>query len=388
MDNSTLSQEFLSSDDFLRIIQSLVCDIRQQFFISTQEFDLDYFGQTVIASKLTDQECLRLASNLSQMFGINFNLISADTFSSLAKKAYNLWQKSKKTVTFATSGSTGTPKLCCHAALDLFEEAQSITPLIYKPKRVLVTVPIHHLYGFTFGLILPKLLSLPTKPIIALPSIICDQAQSTDLVVTMPLLLKKMSLLESDFKACQVISATMPLDAEAAKFLQSRQIPLLEIFGSSETSVLGTRTAHTEPFTLRPYFEIDSEKSAVTRKLACGKTHTYPLQDKFFWSTNRTFFPKGRLDTAIQIGGVNVYPEKIVAYLCNHPKVKTCSVRLDQNLGRLKAFIVLKDGLPTKDLRQELRLFVKEGLTSFEQPIRFDFGSQLPQNTLGKFVDW
>ena len=141
MDNSTLSQEFLSSDDFLRIIQSLVCDIRQQFFISSQEFDLDYFGQTVIASKLTDQECLRLASNLSQMFGINFNLISADTFSSLAKKAYNLWQKSKKTVTFATSGSTGTPKLCCHAALDLFEEAQSITPLIYKPKRVLVTVP-------------------------------------------------------------------------------------------------------------------------------------------------------------------------------------------------------------------------------------------------------
>ena len=134
--------------------------------------------------------------------------------------------------------------------------------------------------------------------------------------------------------------------------------------------------------------EIDSEKSAVTRKLACGKTHTYPLQDKFLGLTNRTFFPKGRLDTAIQIGGVNVYPEKIVAYLCNHPKVKICSVRLDQNLGRLKAFIVLKDGLPTKDLRQELRLFVKEGLTSFEQPIRFDFGSQLPQNTLGKFVDW
>ena len=179
----------------------------------------------------------------------------------------------------------------------------------------------------------------------------------------------------------------MPLEADCAKFLQSANIKLLEIFGSSETSVLGTRHLYTAPFTLRPYFR-KIAAGQVERTLYSGEKRIYPLQDNFIWPTEETFWPQGRLDTAIQIGGINVYPEKIVAYLSSNPKIRACTVRLDQNLGRLKAFIVLKDAKPSASLRQELRIFVKKGLTNVEQPVRFDFGDDLPKNPLGKFVDW
>ena len=388
MVNANLSTHLLEQADFLAISQSLVLKIRRQVLISAQEFNLAYFAGQDVASYLTSAERLELAANLKQMFALDVMVDSWTTFGALAKDLATLWQDSAQTVTFTTSGSTGKPKFCLHTAQDLAEEALSLCPLIADVKRVLVTVPIHHLYGFIFGLILPKILKLPVEACTALPSIVSAKAENDDLVVTMPLLLKKISQLSAGFKCCQVISATMPLDTLSGEFLEHQGIALLEIFGSSETGVLGTRKSLAEPFTLRPYFSKVEQEEAVVRRQAHGQAKRYPLQDNFIWPTERTFWPQGRLDAAIQIGGVNVYPEKIKAYLCRHPKVKTCAVRLDQNLGRIKAFIVLSQGEPTQSLRQELRSFVKEGLTSFEQPVRFDFGEELPKNELGKFVDW
>jgi 4-coumarate--CoA ligase len=70
--------------------------------------------------------------------------------------------------------------------------------------------------------------------------------------------------------------------------------------------------------------------------------------------------------------------------------VAEVSVRLDTSLPepRLKAFVVPAAGADTQRLPAELTAWCASRLAAPERPVRFDLGTAMPRNELGKMADW
>ncbi|WP_407927902.1 AMP-binding enzyme [Belnapia arida] len=98
----------------------------------------------------------------------------------------------------------------------------------------------------------------------------------------------------------------------------------------------------------------------------------------------------GRKDHAVQVGGVNVYPDRIAARLREHPLVADCVVRLDSCLAepRLKAFAIPAPGAEPQRLAAELEAWCRSAFPAPERPVRIDCGPALPVSELGKLTDW
>lgn len=150
-----------------------------------------------------------------------------------------------------TSGSTGTPaphyKTFGRLQLAIQGGASRLWEATGGPCSVIGTVPIRHMYGLEFSVLLPTVGSgiLSTR----IPFFPADIASSLEemplprLLVITPYHLRK--LIESGVKLPEVsavLSATAPLSVELA--MQTEALlgcPVLEIYGSTETGQLALR---------------------------------------------------------------------------------------------------------------------------------------------------
>ena len=130
---------------------------------------------------------------------------------------------------------------------------------------------------------------------------------------------------------------------------------------------------------------------SLERTMADGQRRTYPLQDRLDWSGVNRFRPAGRIDQAVQVGGVNVFPGYVTDVLKLHPQVADASVRLmraDEG-HRLKAFVVARAPAPEPEpLRAQLHGWLGERLSAAECPAAISFGPALPRGASGKLADW
>jgi long-chain acyl-CoA synthetase len=85
--------------------------------------------------------------------------------------------------------------------------------------------------------------------------------------------------------------------------------PLLHIYGSSETSGVGWRDWPEAGYQLHPFWSrIPGQEQALVRHFPSGQTTTVDVQDQMNWLAPDRFQPGPRLDGAVQVGGVNVFP--------------------------------------------------------------------------------
>jgi len=115
------------------------------------------------------------------------------------------------------------------------------------------------------------------------------------------------------------------------------------------------------------------------------------LQDRLAWRDDGRFQPDGRIDQAVQVGGVNVFPGYVADVLRLHPAVLEASVRrMRPDEGeRLKAFVVVRDGVtPDAGLQAGLHDWLGERLAAPECPAAYSFGPRLPRGASGKLADW
>ncbi len=114
------------------------------------------------------------------------------------------------------------------------------------------------------------------------------------------------------------------------------------------------------------------------------------MQDRVEWLTATSFRIGGRLDTAVQVGGINVFPERVRQVILAHPDVREAAVRpMAAHEGqRLKAFIVPAPGAELSALREDIARWLGSRLSAPEQPKAFNFGTSLPVNETGKACDW
>ncbi len=344
-----------------------------------------------------DTDRIAICQAFMQMFNLEHSIPSTtECFGNYVEKLYKSWRSGPLNITFFTSGSTGKPKPCTHPELHLRQELIGIAPLLENRKSALVTVPLHHLYGFSFGLLLPMTLQIPIRLEAPIPTAIAHQVKDSDLVIGVPLLYNNMARLDSlQSRNSFLMTGTAPMPADTFKCLLAAGFKMIECFGSSEMGVMCWRLDPTLHFTLLPQFNrlephANQTVDTVRRTFPEGKTQDFTLQDNIDWQDSRHLLPRGRKDSAVQVGGVNVYPEYVSRVLSKHPSVELCTVRLmrpDEG-QQLKAFIVLKPNYSQDTARKELRAYVKQHLKVEEQPARFTFGIDFPRSAIGKPADW
>ena len=300
-------------------------------------------------------------------------------------------------LTFRTSGSTGVPKSCSHALDALTQEVRAFVPLLQGTRRIFTAVPAHHIYGFLFTMLLPAALGLAAGDVIDLrggsAARLALELREGDLVIGHPEFWRAVARSVPAFPAGVTgITSTAPCpDQVSAALEQAGLAMLLQIYGSSETAGVGWRSSHEQPYQLLPYWRRAAENGVGLTREGSGDNAVFTCQDTLAWTDDRHFLPTGRVDQAVQVGGINVFPTRVRRELLEHPDVLDASVRLmrpDEG-NRLKAFVVPRNGsADLAALHAALDAWTGARLTVPERPRAFSFGSALPVDGKGKAADW
>ncbi|MGY4689202.1 acetate--CoA ligase [Salibacterium sp. K-3] len=109
----------------------------------------------------------------------------------------------------------------------------------------------------------------------------------------------------------------------------------------------------------------------------------YMDEDGYFWF-------QGRIDDVIMTAGERVGPFEVESKLLEHPAVAEAGVigKPDPVRGEIiKAFVALLDGEEaTDELKEEIRTFVKKGLSAHATPRELEFRDKLPKTRSGKIM--
>ena len=323
-------------------------------------------------------------------------LLALPTLGAWAGHARQLWHAGPGELVFMTSGSTGEPTACHQSFALLEQEIRAQGEIFRGASRIVSLVPAHHIYGFLFSILLPKVLGIPVADLPPAPSESgIGELQSSDLVVAFPMFWKHVAALSRTLPpGIRGVTSTGPCPADTIRALLAKGLErMTEVYGSSETGGLGTRHDPGDAYTLLPFWNRHAGGSPelLERTLPDGRTDgPVPAPDFLQWETERTFRPMKRQDKAVQVAGVNVYPHKVADCIRSHPMVRDCAVRpmRPEEGQRLKAFIVMRAGMSESEARRELKAWLQHRLSSAEMPKSLTFGPSLPANSMGKDADW
>ena len=300
-------------------------------------------------------------------------------------------------ITFLTSGSTGEPKACTHALAALEEEAAELAGIFPSRRRIVAAVPSHHIYGFIFTILLPRRLRLDAAAVVdaraASTASLAAALRPGDLLVGHPDLWRGIAASAGTISPGAFgVTSTAPCADETSAAVERAGIgALFHVYGSSETAGVAWRASWRDPYRLlRFWSRAPGAEHALVRTLPDGEAIGAGLQDHLEWIDARLFRLGARRDAAVQVGGINVFPERVREVLLRHPGVRDAAVRLmaPAEGTRLKAFVVPAENADLAELERRLRAWIEAQLAPPERPRAIRFGSAVPRSGSGKLADW
>ncbi|MCQ8185189.1 hypothetical protein [Parvularcula maris] len=267
-----------------------------------------------------------------------------------------------------------------HPADDMFQDGAAVASLLSGRKRTIAMVPPHSLLGLNSSVIAPNLQRIEVLDARRFtPDELSETLRFGDLVVATPTLWRYLAATLPEIPGNVVgLSFGEALTMDVAQKLRQRGIGAIrELYGSTETGVVGWRDSQSEPFVLLDHWSRDGE--AIVRHRANGRTARLIPMDEIEWESDRSFRLGPRRDGAVQIGAVNVFPQQISEIIAGGPGVVSCEVRLSRRPGtldRLIADVTLSPGLEIdQDLAWEIDEWCRERLRPAERPRIYHFYS-------------
>jgi 4-coumarate--CoA ligase len=290
-------------------------------------------------------------------------------------------------IRFRSGGTTGEPKLIVQGMAHLLSEVAEIGELVSNTRRILALVPLHHIYGFIWGPLLSDELDVPLVHGGAAVEEVHHNLQPGDLLLGVPEWWRYLGSGDRAIPSGVIgVTSTAPCPPEVVRAALARGVEtMIEVYGSSDTGGIAWRTEVGQGFQLFRHWRKQDDDHLVSDAGTVGL-----LPDHVKWQSDRTLIPIRRRDDAIQIGGVNVWPDRVRAFIETHPEVKYCAVRpfASEQGTRLKAFIVPHTSTTADGFKTELRAWLRASLPAAERPTNLTLGDGLPRNAMGKLCDW
>lgn len=141
------------------------------------------------------------------------------------------------------------------------------------------------------------------------------------------------------------------------------------------------------PSVMIGYLNNKEETEQALRKLPDGETWLY-TGDLGSMDEDGYIYFKQRIKRMIITNGYNVYPGQIENVIDHCPEVSySCviGVKDPRRMKRVKAYIVLKDGVPaTEETKEKILNQIKLHVAKYAMPREIEFRSQLPKTLVGK----
>jgi acyl-coenzyme A synthetase/AMP-(fatty) acid ligase len=295
-----------------------------------------------------------------------------------------------------TSGSSGTPKVITKTVANLLAEAHAIAAEFDWPAGPMVAgVPAQHLYGLTFSILLPWVLGnawiddLPHYPRDVLQ--VLQQVDGRTLI-SVPAQYQAMLEDGIELRDILCVSAAAPLPEQLARrWHQQHGHDILEIYGSTETGVVGHRRQLSSGlWQAFPQVSLSADKDRL-RVESPFVSDTFPggflTADQVTLMSQQRFELLGRTDTIVKIAGKRVSLTNIEKNIRACPGVAEAAVIAVPAKGVIRDLAiwaaVVADGNCTLSSRQ-LQTALRGKLDSIEIPRRILVVKQLPRTASGK----
>lgn len=343
------------TDQLVRILAALTADeLARRFGRYTETQTLSKWGSDTALGAggvaASPDEISACGARAAQFFGHDEEVLPVegqDTFGTLAERLAVIIRDELTDFRFHPATPAGFVDTR-HNADDIFQDASAVAGLMQGRRRVVSLVSPHSLMGLVSTVIAPNLLGFEVVDARHLgPDELSQTATFGDIVVATPTLWRYLADTLPGL-ANNVMGLTFGerFGPDLAGRLRSRGIGAMrELYGSTESGVIGWRDSPPEPFVLFSHWVREGEN--VVRQRPNGQIKSMLPMDNLQWQEKNSFELGGRRDGAVQIGAINVFPNAIAAIIEEHEDVVACSVRVSQRPGaldRLIADITLKEG--------------------------------------------
>jgi len=317
-----------------------------------------------------------------------------------ARKVHGHWEASLPrdihAVKLFTSGSTGTPRVVTKSVANLLDEARAVAAEFNWPAGPMVAgVPPQHLYGLTFSVLLPWVLGntwvddMPSYPRDVLQALRHTGAKT---LISVPA--QYQALLEdgTNLHGILCVSAAAPLPGNLARqWQQQHGSDILEVYGSTETGVIGhRRQRYAETWQAFPGVRLSTEQDLLKVESPFVGTEmagAFLTADRGTLAQQGCFQLLGRADTIVKIAGKRVSLTNIEDSLRACHGVAEAAVIAVPATGRVRdiaiwAAVVAAGDRPLSP--RQLQADLRGKLDGIEIPRRILLVEQLPRTASGK----
>jgi len=341
------------------------------------------FGEGGIA--LSDSEIEACGRRAAEFFGLDRDFLknrSAEKVTDWAAEISGAISQKLSRFTFKSAARDEHSAARAHQADEIFQDAAAAANILYGRRRLLSFVAPHSLLGFELTILTPNLQRIETADARGMtPEQLTQTLAYGDVLIATPTLWRYM-MRENLAAPDNTMAVTFgePMSQELAAEMRKAGFGVLrELYGSTETGLIGWRDAPGEPFILFDHWRSDNE--SLVRISPGGKERPVEGPDFLEWTGERSFRLAGRRDGAVQIGAVNVIPDDVASRLRDHPHITDCAISADRRgdgVDRLIAHIVLKKGIqPDERTAREIDVWCRTTLRQQERPRIFHFESEL-----------
>jgi acyl-coenzyme A synthetase/AMP-(fatty) acid ligase len=295
-----------------------------------------------------------------------------------------------------TSGSSGQPKVIVKSLANLLDEAGALGRQFHWPAGAVAgSVPPHHLYGLTFTVLLPWVTGRAWVDAVPLyPGDIRQLLQDTGsrILISIPTQYRALLHDKADMSGILCVSAAAKLPRDhAIHWQQQYGLDILEIYGSTETGVIGFRQqAAGDSWQAFP----DVDLSVHDGLLRVRSPFTSEPWHEGFQTADRArllddgrFELFGRADSIVKIGGKRISLSKIEHSLLACAGVAEVAVISVRENGRVRDESIWAAVVPRDNCRlspRELQCSLRDRLEGVEVPRRIVIVDRLPRTASGK----
>jgi acyl-coenzyme A synthetase/AMP-(fatty) acid ligase len=300
-----------------------------------------------------------------------------------------------------TGGTTGTPQVWAKSAENIFGEGFFLTSHFEVKEQdcFMATIPAYHIYGLLFSVVLPLIASatvVAETP--SFPNEIAHIAgeQGVTVLASVPAHYRAMHGVKNALSLRLAFSSAGMLDKEDNEaFYRQNEVPVVEVYGSTETGGIATRNRSLGEDNFTPFPTIDwritghrlSLRSPyISPDLPVDKDGFFIANDRVEAMGEKEFSLQGRADNVTKVGGKRVDLEEICLLIKNEPGVTDCVVMaLPEAGGRGHRIGALIQGniVDTDQIRRNLG----DSLEPYALPRRIKTVARIPLKDNGKY-DW